>query len=88
MLDANPYESPKSAEPISARDLGQPRQGSLVWIVIPTLLGAVVGSMFLAPYCRGPGDPWGHSIGSGLGGFAGLFSGILIRAVRWAARAP
>ena len=48
--------------------------------LFPAFLGAVIGSFVLAPYCRGPGDPAGHSIAAGLGGFAGLVLGILLHA--------
>lgn len=47
--------------------------------LVPAFLGAVNGSIVLAVYCRGPGDPNGHSIAAGVGGFIGLFVGIVIQ---------
>lgn len=79
----NPYESPR-AEPPSPGSLGiaaGKKQSRLFLIALPTLAGAVLGSIVLASAARGPGDPSGHSIGAGLGGFAGIGVGVFIRAI-------
>jgi len=45
----------------------------------PVLIGICVGSVFLAPFVSGPGDPSGHCIGAGLGGCLGLLLAIVWR---------
>jgi hypothetical protein len=80
MADANPYASPKT-QSASTDDSPSPppRRSRFAYYVVPALIGAVVGGILLAPFCRGPGDPGGHSIGAGLGGLAALLVGFVLR---------
>lgn len=83
MNEANPYESPRADPPTSGSSsapVGK-KQSRLFLIVSPTVGGAVLGSIVLASAVRCPGDPSGHLIGAGLGGFAGLGVGMLVRAI-------
>jgi hypothetical protein len=80
MTDSNPYTSP-TTEPESDASPKSSRPFRARVYVIPALIGAVIGSVVLAPFCRGPGDPGGHSIGAGLGGFVGLLIGIVIHTI-------
>jgi hypothetical protein len=83
MNDVNPYQSPQteSTPPDASRQPNGKRHSRLVWLQQTVLIGAVVGSLVLAPFLRCPGDPSGHSIGAGIGGFAALGIGILVRAL-------
>jgi hypothetical protein len=48
-------------------------------LLLPAAIGGVSGWVLLAPFVRCPGDPFGHWIGAGLGVFAGLVLGIVLR---------
>ena len=80
---SNPYESPRSESQSPEASSGeQPAPRSrLAWLLLPAAIGGASGSVLLAPYVRCPGDPFGHSIGAGLGGLAGLALGIVLRAL-------
>lgn len=55
------------------------RKRSGLWVIcVTSLIGAIIGGVILAPFFRGPGDPFGRSIGAGLGGMAGLLVGFAI----------
>lgn len=76
----NPYEPPET----EGTPANQPRAKSpwrLIWVAIPAVVGVGLGIAVLAPLFRGPGDPTGRSIAGGLGGFAGLAIGFLLRFV-------
>ena len=80
MNDSNPYASPKS-DSVAEDTSNKPRRPRfrIRSYVIPAFIGAVIGWFLLAPYFSlGPGDPSGHSVAAGLGGFVGLFVGIVI----------
>ncbi len=79
-LPMNPYASP-ATEPESDAPPKSPRPFRARGYVVHSLIGAVIGSVVLAPFCRGPGDPGGHPIGAGLGGFVGLLIGIVVHTV-------
>jgi hypothetical protein len=81
MTDSNPYASPKSESPPDPEPKPPPQFRARLYL-IPVVIGALLGSVALAPFCRGPGDPGGHSIAAGLGGFVGLFAGIVIHTLR------
>ena len=50
-------------------------------IVLPVIAGGILGSWLLAPYHRGPGDPFGHSIGAAFGVAYGLALGLVLRLI-------
>jgi hypothetical protein len=81
MTAPNPYETPKSESHPEPTAKPVRRFRARVY-VIPVAIGALIGSVALAPFCRGPGDPGGHSIAAGLGGFVGLFVGIVVNTLR------
>ena len=82
MADSNPYASPKTQSSSSGdAPTPPPRRPRFVYYIVPALIGAIIGGFFLAPFCRGPGDPGGHSIGAGLGGLAALLVGFVVRIV-------
>ena len=74
----NPYESPGSESHSPEAPPREKHRPRFAWLLLP-LIGAVSGSMLLAPFVRCPGDPFGHSIGAGLGLLAGLVLGIVLR---------
>ena len=78
----NPYDPPHSNSP--KQDVGvKPKvRTNLRALLIPTFVGALVGSIVLAPITRGPGDPTGHGIAFGLGGLLSLIGAIVFRSVR------
>ena len=82
----NPYDPPEieTAQP----DLGvKPNaKADLRSLLVPAFVGALVGSIVLAPITRGPGDPTGHGIAFGLGGLISLIGAIVFRAVRRSSR--
>jgi len=80
MSDPNPYTSPhEDPDPGDKRQRDDPTLSArLLWLVVPTFLGAVAGELILAPYVNNPKDPGGHFIGAGLGGFAGLAIGFVV----------
>jgi hypothetical protein len=43
------------------------------------ICGAICGTIVLAPFVRGPGDPTGHGIGAGLGGLVSMFFALAMR---------
>lgn len=77
MHRTNPYASPETKSGLVAEET-PPRRFRARDYIVPTLIGSVLGAILLAPFCRGPGDPDGHSIGAGVGGLVGLFAGIVI----------
>lgn len=79
MNSLNPYESPLSEASPGEGVRPTSRKNRIAWLALPSLFGAVLGSLVLAPYVRGPGDPFGHSMGAVLGGFLGLALGIMAR---------
>ena len=82
MADSNPHTSPKT-DTAPDDSPPPPHRFRIRAYVIPTLIGAVIGSVVLAPYCGiSPDDPNGPSIAAGLGGFLGLFIGIVIYTLR------
>lgn len=78
----NPYDPPHSNS--TQQDVGvKPNvRTNLRSLLIPTFVGALVGSIALAPIIRGPGDPTGHGIAFGLGGLVSLIGAIVFRSVR------
>lgn len=76
----NPYDPPASeSTPRNVAD--KPKlKTNLRSLLIPTFVGAVIGSILLAPVTRGPGDPTGHGIAFGLGGLVSLLVAIAFRA--------
>jgi hypothetical protein len=64
---------------IEKTDDGPSRQPLWAWLW-PVPVGLWVGSVYLAAYVRGPGDPTGHVIGAGVGGTIGLVAGLILRA--------
>jgi hypothetical protein len=78
-MPENPYEPPLSEPSPVPRAASRPRKSRIGWIALASLVGAVLGSDLFAPFVRGPGDPYGNSIGAGLGGFLGLAVGIVTR---------
>ena len=81
MTDPNPYSSPTAESRLNPNPKS-PRPFRARVYVIPAIIGALIGSVVLAPICRGPGDPGGHSIAAGLGGLAGLFIGVVVHTLR------
>ena len=77
MSDESLYKSTQTDETSSDAPKAPPRKPQVLWFVIPALVGAVLGWIFL-----GPTELKGHSVGAGKGGFIGLAVGILLRAVR------
>lgn len=67
----------KSTDEDAREHYGRTRR--IVTLILSAIAGALLGSQFLAPFSQGPGDPGGHSIGAGLGGFVGLGIGVLLR---------
>lgn len=80
MADPNPYARPKT-QPASSGDSPSqlPRRSRFVYFILPAFTGAVLGGIFLAPFCSSVGDPGGHSIGAGLGGLAALLVRVVLR---------
>lgn len=78
----NPYDPPQSKS-MPARDTvaTKPAKSNIRSLVIPALVGGVMGAILLAPITRGPGDPTGHGIAFGLGGLLSLLAAIVFRAV-------
>ena len=76
----NPWDPP-STESVMTVKGGSKRKTNLRSLLIPTFIGAFVGSFLLAPMTRGPGDPAGHGIAFGLGGIISLFVAIAVRAL-------
>ena len=74
-----PYESPLSDPGPSVSPPPDSRKNRVAWLSLPPLIGAAIGSLLLARYLRGPGDPYGYYIGAGLGGVIGLVIGIMGR---------
>ena len=69
----NPYQPPLANDKAEdTQESKAPMDTKLVSLVLPVILGAVVGSAILRPYVQGVGDPRGSSIGAGVGGFIGL----------------
>ncbi len=82
MTDSNPYASTKTQSASSDDSSSRPpRRSRFRGYIVTALVGAVLGGILLAPLCRGPGDPSGHSIGAGLGGLAALLVGFVLRIV-------
>jgi hypothetical protein len=55
------------------------RNRSGLWVIcVTSLIGAIIGGVVFAPLVNGVGDPFGRSIGAGLGGTAGLLVGFSI----------
>ncbi|MBW3600910.1 MAG: chloride channel protein [Planctomycetes bacterium] len=83
MSDPNPYEPPEhlSVKPEQNKSPSKRSKGILQLLLPAVVFGALLGAVFLAPLVRGPGDPEGHNAGFALGGFAGLFAGILVRLI-------
>ena len=80
MADSNPYASPKAQSASSGEPPSHPpRRSRYAYYIVPAAVGVILGSAFLAPYCRSVGDPGGHSIGAGLGGLAALLFGFVLR---------
>lgn len=77
----NPYNPPETDLVTTASGVPK-RKSNLRSLLIPSFLGAVVGSFMLAPITRGPGDPTGHGIAFGLGGIISLFAAITVRALK------
>ena len=56
------------------------RLRTLLIVLVPTVVGAVVGSVVFGPYAGlSPTDPRGPSIAASLGGFIGLGIGLVAR---------
>ncbi len=79
--DTNPYESPRT----TSKPGGQPEEPQeksprrVGWLVLFAAAGAVAGAPILSSLCgRDWLDSTWHSIGAGLGGFAGLGVGFLL----------
>lgn len=68
----NPYLSPQVQSEVP-RPAAPKRRSRLLWLVLPTMVGVVLGSIFLD--IRGPGG----SISGSCGGFLGLAFGMLLR---------
>ncbi len=78
----NPYEPPETETTLGDAD-GEPKfKTNLRSLLIPTVVGAVVGSIALAPMTRGPGDPTGHGIAFGIGGIFSLVAALFFRAFK------
>ena len=79
--ESNLYQPPQTESTSlgASTQLDRQRRSWLVWLLLPALIGGVVGSLVLAPFVRSPGDPFGHSIGAGLGGLIVLGVGVLLR---------
>ncbi len=78
----NPYDPPHRNSTQQGRWLKAERETNLRSLLIPMFVGALVGSIVLAPITRGPGDPTGHGIAFGLGGLVSLIGAIVFRSVR------
>src|SRR6185369_10828555 len=50
-------------------------------IVLLAAIGGILGSYTLAPYHRGPGDPFGHYLGAAFGMAYGLALGVFLRVI-------
>ena len=58
----------------------KPKRWMLLVLAVPTVIGAVAGSLLLGPYMGiTRTDPNGTSIAAGVGGFVGLVVGFLLR---------
>lgn len=89
--ELNPYEVTANEELPAEPDVSSPSIDIKVLLYV-TAAGAILGSVFLAPYVVTVGDPDGGSIGAGLGGLVGLLLTLLAYVLdRWrhpAAAAP
>ncbi len=78
---SSPYQSPRAESQSAGAYPGEepaPRP-RLAWLLLPVVIGGASGWVLLAPFVRCPGDPFGHWIGAGLGGLAGLALGMVLR---------
>lgn len=79
-MELNPYEAPRVEPPVPFWPTGhQRRKANLSVILVPCMVGGMLGTVFLSPFTRGPGDPHGQSIGTALGGLGGLVIGVILR---------
>ena len=77
VIDENPYKPPMVSGSAANAERHRAKRSTHVRILFGAALsGAMLGSLILAPVCRGPGDPAGHSISARIGGFIGLFCGL------------
>ena len=83
MQRPNPYQPPRAAsEALPPERLAERRsRWGLAVLALASAAGVAVGALILAPFCIGPADPFGHSTGAGVGGFAGLGVGVLLRSL-------
>jgi hypothetical protein len=81
-MEPNPYEAPLEPLPLS-RQLQKQNGTRFVLILLPTVGGALIGSVLLPSLDNVylGNDPIGHVVSAGLGGFAGLALGIFIRTI-------
>jgi hypothetical protein len=79
MSEPNPYQTPRESPPSEPVVPPESRLGPLI---LPVLGGMGLGTVLLAPFVRGPGDPTGHILGCVFGGFVGLGVGIYLLATR------
>ena len=79
----NPYAPLGVSLPIdrNAREANSKTKSNLTTLILPTIAGAICGSILFAPFVRGPGDPNGHMIGFGLAGLMTLLFTLAIRPI-------
>lgn len=75
-MKENPYASPDSEFTKSRGAWVHSRVG---WLIALTFLGVLIGaSVFAGAFGTSPGDPEGTAMPAGVGGFVGLFFGIVL----------
>lgn len=82
----NPYDPPEFETDQPDVGVMPNAKTKLRSLLVPAFVGALVGSIVLAPITRGIGDPTGHGIAFGLGGLISLIGAIVFRAVRHSSR--
>ena len=87
----NPYKSPQVPDGLKPQSGSEVRGNQVDYrtllIVIPAIVGAVVGWVIFGPFAGlAPGDPSRPSIAAGWGGLVGLAAGCLLRVLLSALR--
>lgn len=78
----NPYDPPTPEPETKSTPKPDLPKSTLRSLLVPTLVGGMLGSIFFASDARSPGDPSGHGIAFGFYGLLSLFVAILIRLAR------
>lgn len=74
-MKENPYASPNSEITKSRGPWVHSRVG---WIIVLTFVGVCIGAnVFAGSFGTSPSDPQGTAMPAGVGGFVGLFFGIV-----------